>query len=284
MTRLALESFGPVTVSLGRSVIAACVALPILLLTKAPRPDALQWRRLAVVSVGVIVGFPLFSAIAMQYVPASHGAVLNGVLPLLTAVWAAILLGERPSRAFWGWAVLGSLLVVVFALWRGVEGGAGIADLAMLAALVLCGLGYAEGGRLSKQLGGWQTICWALVLSAPVLAVIVGVSLWITPPTQIVPSALVGMAYVSFGSMLAGFFAWYSGLALGGVARVGQLQLLQPFMTLAAAALFFGETVIPGSWVFALAVVGCVAAGRRASVAPPAAEVTLVPEPALSEG
>ncbi len=283
MTRLALESFGPVTVSLGRSVIAACVALPILLITKAPRPSALQWRRLAVVSVGVIVGFPLFSAIAMQYVPASHGAVLNGVLPLITAAWAAVLLGERPSRSFWLWAVAGSSLVVGFAVWRGAGGGAGIADAAMLVALVLCGLGYAEGGRLSQQLGGWQTICWALVLSAPVLSVAVAVSLWISPPSHVVPSALVGMAYVSFGSMLAGFFAWYSGLALGGVARVGQLQLLQPFMTLAAAALFFGETVMPGSWFFAMAVVACVAAGRRATVARPASEKAPAGDLALDE-
>lgn len=275
MTRLALQSFNPVTVSLGRSVIAAFLALPVLLLTRAPRPNRVQLRGLMVVSLGVIVGFPLFSAIAMQYVPASHGAVLNGVLPLMTAVWAAVLLGERPSRAFWLWAVLGSSLVVGFAAWRGIGGDAGIADAAMLVALVLCGLGYAEGGRLSQQLGGWQTICWALVLSFPVLAVAVGISLVVTPPTAIVPAALVGMAYVSFGSMLLGFFAWYSGLALGGVARVGQLQLLQVFMTLGAAAVFFGETVSPASWLFAVGVVGCVAAGRRATVAAPTSAVAV---------
>lgn len=275
MTRLALQSFNPVTVSLGRSVIAACVALPVLLLTRSARPSLEQVRGLAVVSLGVIVGFPLFSAIAMQYVDASHGAVLNGVLPLMTAVWAAVLCGERPSRAFWFWALMGSSLVVGFAVWRGLGGNAGIADAAMLAALVLCGLGYAEGGRLSQQLGGWQTICWALVISFPVLLVAVAVSLVVAPPTAIVPAALVGMAYVSFGSMLLGFFAWYSGLALGGVARVGQLQLLQVFMTLAAAALFFGESVPPQSWAFAAAVVACVAAGRRATVAQPAPEGAL---------
>lgn len=269
MTRLALQSFNPVTVSLGRSVIAACVALPVLLLTKSRFPSRPQRRGLAVVSLGVVVGFPLFSAIAMQYVDASHGAVLNGLLPLMTAGWAAILLGERPSRGFWLWALLGSALVVGFAWWRGVGGDAGIADAAMLAALVLCGLGYAEGGRLSQQLGGWQTICWALVLSFPVLAAAVAVSLVVAPPTAIVPAAVLGMAYVSFGSMLLGFFAWYSGLAMGGVARVGQLQLLQVFMTLGAVALFFGESVPPASWVFAGAVVACVAAGRRAGVARP---------------
>ncbi len=274
MTRLALQSFNPVTVSLGRSVIAAFVALPVLMLTRAPRPNRVQLRGLVVVSLGVIVGFPLFSAIAMQYVPASHGAVLNGVLPLMTAMWAAVLLGERPSRAFWLWAVLGSSLVIGFAAWRGLGGDAGIADAAMLVALVLCGLGYAEGGRLSQQLGGWQTICWALVISFPVLAVAVGISLVVAPPTAIVPVAILGMAYVSFGSMLLGFFAWYSGLALGGVARVGQLQLTQVFMTLAAAALFFGETVPPASWLFAVGVVGCVAAGRRATVAAPRREPT----------
>jgi len=205
----------------------------------------------------------------MQYVQASHGAVLKGVLPLMTAMWAAVLLGERPSRAFWLWAVLGSTLVIGFAAWRGLGGDAGIADAAMLMALVLCGLGYAEGGRLSQQLGGWQTICWALVISFPVLAVAVGISPVVAPPAAIVPAAVLGMAYVSFGSMLLGFFAWYSGLALGGVAHVGQLQLLQVFMTLGAAAVFFGETVPPASWLFAAGVVACVAAGRRATVAPP---------------
>jgi drug/metabolite transporter (DMT)-like permease len=203
----------------------------------------------------------------MRTVPASHGAVLAGMLPLATALYAALRGYERPSNGFWLVALLGSGLVVVFALSQG-GGALQPADLLMFGAIVAAAAGYAEGGRLARTLGGQETICWALALAAVPAAVLlvalegdqlarlgaVGAASWL------------GFGYVTVGSMFIGFFFWYRGLALGGVARVGQVQLLQPFLSLAGAAVLLGETLTPANVGFALAVIATVALGRRMQV------------------
>ena len=264
-TRLAVAVLDPVTVGLGRALVAALLAGALLLATRQRRPTGREWRSLAIVALGVVLGFPLLSAWAMTQVPAAHGAVVLGVLPLATAAFGALLAGERPVPLFWAVGLLGSALVVVFALR---EGGGAVTwpDLALLAAVAAAALGYAEGARLSRTLGGWQVISWALVLAAPFLLwpvadAVAGVELAAVPW-----QAWAAFAYVAVVSQFIAFFAWYRGLALGGIAKVGQLQLLQAFFTLGFAALLNGETIGWDTLGFALAVVACVAVGRRLPV------------------
>jgi drug/metabolite transporter (DMT)-like permease len=265
MTHLAITGLDPVLVGLGRALVAAIPAAALLLWRRERLPSRAHMGRLAVISFGVIVGFPVLSGLALLTVPSSHGAVVNGLLPLATALYAAWLSHERPSRAFWFCALLGSALVVAYALVTG-HGAPAAGDLWMLAAVAVCGLGYAEGGRLARELGNWQVICWALVLSAPVLVLPVGWLAWHHHgPVSL--HAWLAFGYLALFSQFLGFIAWYAGLALGGIARVGQVQLLQIFMTLAFSALLFGESVSPLSWLFALGVLATVVAGRRTAVA-----------------
>ena len=263
MTRLAVAELAPLLVGLGRALIAAVPAIALLWLTRSRRPNRQEWPGVVLAALGIVVGWPLASSLAMQTVPSSQGAVFNGLLPLSTAAFAALRSGERPSAAFWGWAIVGAALVTAYALRQG-EGTLTAGYLWLLVAVVLGGLGYAEGARASRTLGGWRTICWALAISAPVVAAPVG---WMAAQAHW-PSAgvVAACAYLAFGSMFLGFFAWYRGLAAGGIARVGQVQLLQPFLTVVAAALLFDESVEAATFLFAAAVIAVIAGGRRAIV------------------
>ncbi|HJV52168.1 MAG TPA: DMT family transporter, partial [Noviherbaspirillum sp.] len=260
-TRMAVAELNPVLVALGRAVVAAIGSGLLLWWLGAPRPTRSQLRALAVISLGVVVGFPVLSSIAMRYVPASHGAIVIGVLPLATALFGALRFGERPSVGFWIAAIAGSVLVIAFALWQG-GGTLHAADFALFGAVVAAAMGYAEGGRLSQTMGGQQVISWALLLSMPIL---LPVTVWLGWRYGIdaSPKAWIGFGYVSLFSMFIGFFFWYKGLALGGIARVGQVQLLQPFLTLIGAALILGEKMDANTVLFAIAVVAVVAVGRR---------------------
>jgi drug/metabolite transporter (DMT)-like permease len=200
----------------------------------------------------------------MQSVPSVHGAVVIGLLPLSTAVFAALWAGERPSALFWGATIAGSAAVIGYALTVG-GGSLHLADLALLGAVIAAGLGYAEGARLARTMGGWQVISWALVVAAPVLAIPVGLAIH-AHGLSAGPAAWAGFAWVSLISMYLGFFLWYRGLVLGGIARVGQLQLLQPFLTIVASALLLGERVTPEALVAALIVLVCVMIGRKARI------------------
>jgi drug/metabolite transporter (DMT)-like permease len=263
-TRIAVAELDPVFVGLGRAVVAAVFAGAALAFTGQRLPTRGELRRLALAALGVVFGFPLFSALAMRSVPATHGAILIGLLPLATAAAAAWLARERPSPGFWAVALVGSALVVAFGVIRG-GGSLHRGDIYLLAAVAAGGIGYAEGARLSMTMGGWQVISWVLVLSSPFLLLPVGRAVAQHGAAASWPAWL-GFAYVSLVSQYLGFFAWYRGLALGGIARVGQLQLLQPFLTLLFAALLVRE---PLDWMtagFAGAVVACVAIGRRMPV------------------
>jgi len=263
-TRLAVAELHPVFIALGRAVVAAVCACALLWWLKAPRPTRAQWRGIVITSLGVVVGFPVFSSIAMRYVPASHGAIVIGILPLATAVCAALRFGERPSAGFWAAAIAGSAIVVGFALQQG-GGELHPADLALFAAVVSAAIGYAEGGRLSQTMGGQEVISWALVVSAPVLLPVAAWYGW-THGVTASPAAWGAFAYVSVFSMFIGFFFWYKGLAIGGISRVGQVQLLQPFLTIAGAMLILGEGLQPGTVAFAVAIIAVVAAGRRMTI------------------
>ncbi len=263
-TRMAVASFDPVFVGLGRSIVAAMLSLMLLILTRQPIPPLKFLPNFGMVVVGVIVGFPLLSTIAMRDAPASHGAVIVGLLPLFTALSGVWRAGERPSKPFWVFAGLGSTLVLVFAFLSG-GGSVRWVDLTLIGAVLAAGLGYAEGAVLSRKFGAWQVICWSLILAAPILLPIV----WHHAPTDfssISPQATIGFLYVSVFSMFLGFFAWYRGLALGGIAKVGQIQLLQPFLTILASAFLLGESITFTTILFSISVVVCVAFGRQTKV------------------
>jgi drug/metabolite transporter (DMT)-like permease len=263
MSSIAVAELHPLLVGLGRAVVAAVPAGLLLWLTRSRLPSRAEWPGVILAALGVVAGWPVASTLAMQSVPAAHGAVVNGLLPLATAAFAALGSRERPPVRFWLWALAGACLVAAFALREG-GGALQAGDVWLLVATVLGGMGYAEGARVSRTLGGWRTICWALVVSAPFL---IGPVAWMAAqvPASPSPAVWLALAYLSFGSMFLGFFAWYRGLARGGIARVGQVQLLQPFITVVAAALLFGETVTPATLLFAVAVIGVIAAGRRAA-------------------
>jgi drug/metabolite transporter (DMT)-like permease len=263
-TRMAVAELNPVFVAMGRAVVAATIAAFLLWRMGAVKPTAAQIKPLLMCALGVVIGFPVFSSIAMRYVPASHGAIVLGILPLATALFAALRFKERPSMGFWIMAVLGSALVISFALLQG-GGSFQMADLALFAAVIFAAMGYAEGASLSQTMGGQQVISWALILAMPL---VLPLALWLGwhYGVQASPRAWLGFAYVSVFSMFIGFFFWYKGLALGGTARVGQVQLLQPFMTLLGAALILGESLNVMNVGFALAVIMVVTLGRRMNI------------------
>ncbi|HEY0638181.1 MAG TPA: DMT family transporter [Pseudonocardiaceae bacterium] len=257
----------PLLVAFGRAAIAGLLATGYLLAVRAPRPDRATWRRLAVVAAGVVFGFPVLTSLALESEGAAHGGVVIAVLPAATAVLAVLRGRERPSVAFWLASAAGSACVLAFAVTSGSLGswsGLSRADVMLLLAVVLCAAGYAEGGLLARTLGGARTISWALVLALPlnlVFSALVLAGHGGVPAAG--PAAWLGFGYVSLVAMYLGFFAWYAALAHGGVARVGQVQLAQPVLTLVAAALLLDEHVGVTTALAALAVLACVAITQR---------------------
>ncbi|UJW76586.1 DMT family transporter [Rhizobium sp. SL42] len=260
-TRVAVGGFSPLFLTSARAVIAALLAAVLLVIWRQARPVRRDMVSLAIVALGVVVGFPLLTALALQTITAAHSVVFVGLLPLMTAVFAVLRGGERPKPLFWLFSCLGSAIVAGFALVTG-DATSSLGDLLMIAAIVLCGLGYAEGARLSRRLGGWQVISWALLLSLPVMVALALLTMPVSWQAVTMPAWL-GLAYVSVFSMLVGFVFWYRGLALGGIAAVGQLQLLQPFFGLALAATLLHEQVSLGMLASTVAVVLCVAGAKR---------------------
>lgn len=246
-TRLAVSELDPVFVGLGRAVVAAVLAAFALLLVRARVPPRESWWPLARYSAAVIIGFPLLATIAMKHAPAAHGGIVLALLPLATAIASTIVASERPSVRFWLAAACGSLTVLVFVLTSDL-GGTGQAlsihwaDGLLFASVGCAAWGYAEGGVLARTIGGWRTISWALVFSVPIVLVL---TIALSGPVNWSAStpAWIGFFYVASCSMFLGFFAWNRGLAIGGIARVGQLQLLQTFVTLIGAAVLLGERI-----------------------------------------
>lgn len=240
-TRAAIGGFSPLFLTGARAVIAGLLGGAVLVLLRQARPARADIGHLALVALGCVVGFPLLTALALQHITSARSIVFVSLLPLATAVFGVLRGGERPKPAFWLFSAVGGVALAGFALFNS-DGGALTGDLLMIAAVLVCGLGYAEGATLSRRLGGWQVISWALILSLPMMAVVA----LITRPETLngvgLPACL-GLGYVSIFSMLVGFVFWYRGLALGGIARVGQLQLLQPFLGLILAGALLAETV-----------------------------------------
>ena len=261
-TRVAVLQFDPVFVTVARAAIAGILGLCLLLVFQEKRPTRADALPLIIVALGVVVGFPLLTALALRHVTSAHSIVFIGLLPLATAFFGVVRGGERPRPAFWLFSLLGSALVAGFALTQSGVTASPLGDGLMLAAIIVCGLGYAEGATLSRTLGGWQVISWALVLSLPVmlpLALILMPSSFVGIGTV----AWIGLGYVSLFSMLIGFVFWYRGLAQGGITAVGQLQLLQPFFGLALAATLLHEPVTWTMLAVTSAVVLCVVGARK---------------------
>ncbi|WP_327699175.1 DMT family transporter [Streptomyces sp. NBC_00459] len=243
-TRVAVGDMNPWFVAFARMLGAGILALAYLMATRAPLPRPSQVRRLLVVATGVVVGFPVFSSLALTTQTASHGAVVTALLPTATAIFAVLRGGERPGIRFWCASSAGLASVLVFVVMSGsVDAGLQLADVFLLLAVIFGGLGYAEGGVVARELGGARTICWALVLSLPLGIPLTVAVAAVTHPGAASPEAWLGLGYVVLFSMFLGFFAWYAGLARGGVARVGQLQLAQPVLTLGWSVVLLGEAV-----------------------------------------
>ncbi|MEW9835385.1 DMT family transporter [Mesorhizobium marinum] len=260
-TRVAVLQFDPLFLTAARAAIAGLLGLGLLFLFRERRPARTDLTSLFITALGVVVGFPLLTALALQYVTSAHSIVFIGLLPLSTAIFGVLRGGERPKPAFWLFSLLGSALVGGYAMTQELAASP-VGDALMLAAIVVCGLGYAEGAKLSRTLGGWQVISWALVLSLPVM---LPLAFWAMPDSfaGIGTPAWTGLVYVSVFSMLVGFVFWYRGLAQGGIAAVGQLQLLQPFFGLAIAAALLGEPVTWTMLVITAGVILCVFGARK---------------------
>lgn len=263
-TSIAVEYFGTTVVGLGRTVVAAILVAVVLFVRKEKLPSPSQFKSLLIVAVGAVLGFPLLTSWAMESLPVSHGAVEVALLPLATAGFAMFRAGEIPSIKFWISSIIGSLAVIMYALHLGF-GQLQFADLALLMAVIILGLSYAEGGKLAKELGSWQVIAWAIMIGAPFFIIPVGLNLtteMLHAPIQ----AWVSLIYLAVVSQFLAYVAWYSGMAMGGIARVSQIQYLQPFLMILFATVFLDESITSFTLVTAVIVVFSVILGKNAPV------------------
>ena len=257
LTRIAVAGLSPLFIGAGRAVVAAALAAVALAVTTQSLPHRAQWLRLAVVSAGVVAGFPLLTSFALTVAPAGHSAVVIGLLPAATAVAVVLRTRERPSRWFWVFAAVGAVAAVAFAsLQTGGIVALGWPDLLLFGAVVAAAIGYAEGGLLSRELGSWQTISWALVLAAPLMITLTAASVVAHPPSA-TPVEWMAFAYLGAVSMFLGFFAWYRGLAIGPMAQVSQVQLAQPVITITWAWLLLHEDIGVATVLGGVAVIAC---------------------------
>jgi drug/metabolite transporter (DMT)-like permease len=260
-TRLAVAAIDPVALTAMRAAIAGVCSLVLLLVLRRPLPPRALWPQFVIAMLCVTVLFPLFMALGMQTVDASHGGVVLGVLPIATALVAVAITLERPRPLFWIASIAGAALVIAFALRQG-GGAMSSGDLLLFAAVAVSAIGYTYSGRLTAHMPGWEVISWILVIALPLSIP----AAWLTLPAdimQIPAKPIVGLLYVALFSQWIGFFAWNAGMAMGGIARVSQVQLLQPFVTFALAACFNGETITWQIVAFAAAVVATVAISTR---------------------
>ena len=268
LTRLAVGAasdpqLSPAFVTAGRAALAGLLSILYLLAVRAPWPARRLWPTLAVSALGTVVGFPMSLALALRQVDATHAAVVTGLMPMSTAVIGALVMRQRPSVGFWGCALTGFVLVLCFAAWQG-GGALSAGDGWLLLAVLFTGIGYVAGAQVAAEMPAPQVICWVLVMSLP-LTLPAALWFWPTAPARL--SAWGGFLYVSLFSMWLGFFAWYRGLALGGLVRVSQVQLVQPFLALLFAVPILGERLDLLTVAFALAVIGVVFLGKRMPVA-----------------
>lgn len=277
-TRIAVSQIDPIALTSLRTAIAGLCSLALLMVLRRPLPPRALWPQLAIAMLCVSILFPLLMSLGMQTVDASHGGVVLGILPIATALVAVAITHERPRPLFWIASIAGAALVITFALRQG-GGTLSAGDLLLFAAVAVSSIGYAFSGRLTAEMPGWEVISWVLVIGLPISLPAAA----LTMPSDLAHIDLkpwLGLLYVALFSQWIGFFAWNAGMAMGGIARVSQVQLLQPFITFALAALFNGETITWQTMLFAAAVVATVAISTRTRTrqAPPKAQARLAPE------
>ncbi|MGC0408591.1 drug/metabolite transporter (DMT)-like permease [Streptomyces sp. SAI-195] len=261
-TAWGLEGFGPWSLIAVRSVLAAAVAGACLLGLRVTAPERRHWLGLAVVGAGVVLGFPLLTTLALQTSTTAHAAVVVGLLPLTTALLSALRVGTRPSRTFWFAALAGAAAVIAFTVQQ--SGGAlTSADAYLFGALLVCAAGYTEGGRLARQMPGWQVIGWALVLCLPLTVPMAAVALSFEP-VHLTAHSVTGLLWVAIGSQFLGLVVWYRGMAAIGIPKASQLQLAQPLLTLVWSVLLLGEHLPVAAPLTAAAVLVCIAVTQRA--------------------
>ncbi len=270
-TRIAVATINPFFMTTGRAALAALFALIVFAVVRPQRPNKNQVIRLIIVAAGVVIGFPLFTSLALQSVPSAHGTVVIALLPAVTALFVVIRTGERPSFLFWGASIAGAIAVIAFLALSNGFSGFGLPDIFLVLAVISAAIGYTEGGLLSRELGSWQTICWALIISLPVMAPLTAVNFVIAPLSHD-PIAWLCFLYTALFSMFLGFFAWYRGLAIGPMTSVSQVQLSQPVFTLMWSTLILGEVLTPeiligGAVIIALAFIAVRA--RVKTLSPP---------------
>ncbi|MDJ0632855.1 MAG: DMT family transporter [Xenococcaceae cyanobacterium MO_188.B29] len=263
-TKLAVPFFGFTAVGFGRAAVAGILSLILLKVTGSIFPRFRHIKGLVIVALGVVFGFPILSAYGMKYAPASHGAIIIGVLPLFTAIFGVLLAKERPSLEYWLAGVAGSSSIIIYSLYIG-QGSLQLTDLALLFAALSGGIGYAEGARLAKELSSWRVICYALVISLPITLPLAITTAEMNSSYNSLSSWL-GLGYLSFISMFLGFFAWYKALKMGGIAKIGQLQLLQPFITIFVSYFLFDESISTTMILVLIVVLLCVNWTRTARV------------------
>jgi len=268
-TRAAVLYFHPSVVAFVRPVVAAVFAAALLIATKSRFPARQHWKSFVLIVLGVVIGVPITFAWGMHSLPAAHGAITLALLPLCTALFAKLRTGEHPSKRFWAASLAGSAAVIAFAVTHS-AGSAGVGairtgDAVLFLSVIASSLGYAEGARLTRVMPGWEVTSWSIVMGAPFM-VIPAVMAVRTYGMSAPPSAWYGLAYVCIVSQWLGMFAWYKGLAIGGIAHIGQLQLFQPFCTILFAAVLLAEPITIGTLIAALAVVASVAVSRSSIV------------------
>lgn len=256
-TRIAVATINPLFLTTGRAALAALFAIIVFAVVRPQRPNKNQVIRLIIVAAGVVIGFPLFTSLALQSVPSAHGTVVIALLPAVTALFVVIRTGERPSFLFWVASIAGAFAVIAFLALSNGFSGFSLPDIFLVLAVISAAIGYTEGGLLSRELGSWQTICWALIIALPVMAPLTIINLAVVPLSQD-PIAWLCFMYTAIFSMFLGFFAWYRGLAIGPMTTVSQVQLSQPVFTLIWSAVILGEALTPdiligGAVVIALA-------------------------------
>lgn len=264
-TRVAVETINPFFMTTGRASLAACFALLVLAFTRPRKPSQSQLFRLSIVALGVVVGFPLFTSLALQSVPSAHGTVVIALLPAVTALCVVFRTGERPNALFWSASIFGALAVIVFLAFSSGITGFSFPDIFLVLAVISAAIGYTEGGLLSRELGSWQTICWALIISLPLMGTLTGINVAFVPLSTD-PIAWLCFLYTAVFSMFLGFFAWYRGLAIGPMTSVSQVQLSQPVFTLVWSALILGEVLSPDIIIGGAVIIGLAFVAVRARI------------------
>ena len=263
-TQMAVNEMSPFFVAFARASIAGICALILLIFTKSKFPNKIQIRRLIIIVIGVIYGFPIFTSIAMKTLPSSHSGIVLGILPLAMSLFAAIKYKEKPSSSFWMISIFGTFIVISYTFIDN-DGSLMIEDLWLLFAILFAAIGYSEGGTLAKEMGSIGVISWALVISLPI-NLFASYLFYEINYTSISFQAIISLTYVGLFSMFIGFFFWYKGIAIGGISRVGQVQLIQPFLTIVGAYFLTNEKITTLNILFAFMVLIVIIIGRKTKI------------------